>query len=125
VKTRRDRFLVVALVFMAGVGFVVMGVVQDELLPSIFAAAFVIGYGIFLLLSRSEEAHILSSDNLDERQRNLNHEASSIAFTIVVLVALAGAVWENTRNEFGGFSVIASVGGFSYIIATFVLRRRR
>ena len=62
----------------------------------------------------------------DERQRSLDRDATIIAGYCMVFAALTGAVVQIARREGpGAYGVMCVVGGVSYVVALFVLQRRR
>ncbi len=92
---------------------------------AIFGFLLLTAFGAFLAFSRSEIAVIGSAD-ADERQRQIDTEAVRFSYQAVVFVAVAGFVWELTRGDGpGAFTIVCSVGGFTYLAAIAVLKRRR
>jgi hypothetical protein len=62
----------------------------------------------------------------DERQRGMDRDATAITGIVVVLAAIIGVIIQTARNaDPGAYGVICAVGGFSYAVSLFALRRRR
>ena len=62
----------------------------------------------------------------DERQRSLARDATTIAGYTMVFATIAGAVVEIARGQGpGAYGVMCVVGGVTYVVALFVLQRRR
>lgn len=62
----------------------------------------------------------------DERQRRLDRDATAVAGLAMALAAIVGAIVSTARNSGnpGGYGVICFVGGASYVLALFVLKRK-
>jgi hypothetical protein len=62
----------------------------------------------------------------DERQRGMDRDATAITGLVVVLAAIIGAIIQTARSaDPGAYGVICAVGGITYAISLFALRRRR
>jgi hypothetical protein len=62
----------------------------------------------------------------DERQRGMDRDATAIMGIVVVLAAILGVIIQTARNaDPGAYGVICAVGGISYAVSLFALRRRR
>jgi hypothetical protein len=62
----------------------------------------------------------------DERQRGMDRDATAIMGVTVVLVALVGTIVQIARGaDPGGYGVLCTVGGVSYVVGLAVVRRRR
>ena len=62
----------------------------------------------------------------DERQRRLDRDATAVAGLVMALTAIVGAIVSTALNSGnpGGYGVICFVGGVSYVVALFVLKRK-
>lgn len=96
-----------------------------------FAVALAIFYAVCCVViyavsgGSSDVAAILRTDG-DERQRSIDREATLLAGIAMGATAIVGTIVQMARGEDpGGFLIVASVGGFAYLIAIAVLRRRR
>ncbi len=62
----------------------------------------------------------------DERQRGMDRDATAITGLVVVIAAIIGAIIQTARSaDPGAYGVICAVGGISYAVSLFALRRRR
>jgi hypothetical protein len=62
----------------------------------------------------------------DERQRGMDRDATAIMGLAMGLAAIGGAVVQTARNaNSGAFLLMCVVGGVSYSVSLFVVRRRR
>ena len=74
---------------------------------------------------RFEAVQILSNEPpLDERHAQIQLRAVATAYYMVLVVALAGALWEVSQSQPGAFTLICSVGGLTHMISTVMLHRR-
>ncbi len=91
---------------------------------AVFAMLWFPAFGAWQAFARSETA-VINTSEADERQRAIATEAVRHAYGAVVAVAVLGLLWEVARGEPGAFAIVASVGGFTHLAATALLRRRR
>src|SRR5580704_10309567 len=62
----------------------------------------------------------------DERQRGMDRDATAIMGLAMGLAALVGAVVDIARTgNPGPYGVMCAVGGITYVLSLFVVRRRR
>jgi hypothetical protein len=62
----------------------------------------------------------------DERQRGLDRDATAITGLAMAGAAIIGAIVETARGQDpAGYGVLCVVGGVTYVVSLFVLRRRR
>lgn len=109
-----------AVMFLAawlGAGEPVMGLVM---LGIMLTYAAVMRFG-----QRFETVQILGNDPpLDERHAQIQLRAVAMAYYMVLVVALAGALWEVSQSRPGAFTLVCTVGGLTHMISAMVLRRR-
>lgn len=92
-------------------------------LVAIYAVAAVIAY--IWSGGRGDIAAILRVGG-DERQRGMDRDATAITGLVVVLAAIIGAIIQTARSaDPGAYGVICAVGGITYAVSLFALRRRR
>ena len=62
----------------------------------------------------------------DERQRRLDRDATAWSGLAMALTAIIGAIVSTARNggDPGGYGVICVVGGVTYALSLFVLKRK-
>ena len=96
-----------------------------------FAVAIGLFYAVCIVVvyiasgGSGDVAAIMRTDG-DERQRSIDREATLMAGMAMGATAILGTIIQSARGEDpGGFVIIAAVGGFAYMIAIAVLRRRR
>jgi hypothetical protein len=92
-------------------------------LVAIYAMAALIAY--IWSGGRGDVAAILRVGG-DERQRGMDRDATAITGLVVVLAAIIGTIIQTARSaDPGAYGVICAVGGITYAISLFALRRRR
>jgi hypothetical protein len=120
----------------ATAGVLVVGggaVVAASLIADDVAVAIVMGVlyiacaiGAYFWAGGSGDVAAIMRVGGDERQRSLDRDATIIAGYCMVFAALTGAVVQIARGEGpGAYGVMCVVGGVSYVVALFVLQRRR
>lgn len=82
--------------------------------------------GAFIWAGRSGDVAAILRAGGDERQRNLDRDATAITGLVVTLVALIGAIVELGRTGNPGvYGFFCMVAGVAYGASLFLLRRRR
>lgn len=124
-RDRYPRLIVllasVALGLLAGFGYAR----NDEMTRGVIAVVLMTLFGAVAALSK-DEFFVADSPEADERQRSMGADASRIALSCVMFVAVAGFMWEIYTGESpGAFTLICVVGALSYGFAFAYLRRRR
>jgi hypothetical protein len=86
--------------------------------------AIMIAFGsVFLLGRRSETIRLMGRP--DERWRTIDLAATAIAGLVLILVILGAFLWELAHGRDGRpYTLLAAVGGVSYLLALLVLRWR-
>jgi hypothetical protein len=90
-------------------------------------SAFVLigGLQLYEVYGKTEWAK-LSGPDADERQRAIGREAALVSYAAMMLVAVGGFLVEVVRGTAPGpFTLVCAVGGFTLMLAQFVLTRRR
>ena len=124
-STRRRNLLVLIRSTVFGLVFFVTGLVRGDIASAIVSLLFFVGFGVILVVGRDEGTQLLRGAGLDERQQLIYSEAMRNSLVAVVIVAVAGSVWESARGEPGIFTLIASVAGTVLIASLLYLRYRR
>jgi hypothetical protein len=83
------------------------------------------GIAAYLLSGGSGDVAAIMRTDGDERQRNMDHEATRLAGLAMGAAAIGGTVVQLARGEDpDGFLWICTVGGAAYVIALAILRHR-
>lgn len=87
-----------------------------------------VAYGVFLYLfsPRSEVVGLMNGEARDERQRSINERASAAAFSVLVVVLVAGFVVATALGSDVAyvFSSLSAFAGLTWVTALVVLTRR-
>jgi hypothetical protein len=112
---------------LAGVAYLVAGVLGDDLSFGIVGLALMLGVGaVFMISSRWSETVAGLRDRTDERIVQIDRSASLVAGMTVLLAVLAMFVVEIARGEDGSpYSQLGAVGGVTYVVSLVWLRFRR
>lgn len=77
------------------------------------------------LSGRSEIVGVLRGQPADERLASFNLNATAIAGTVAIVVAIAGFLWETAQGRSGAdFAVVAATAGVGYLVALVWMRWR-
>jgi len=62
----------------------------------------------------------------DERQRHIDRDATALSGLAMGFTAIAGAIVSAAVNhgDIGGYGIICFIGGVTYAVSLFILRRR-
>ena len=99
----------------------------DHVLAMILVAFYALAAGVaFLWAGRDTDVGAIMRVSGDERQRRLDRDATALAGLAMGLSAIIGAIVSAARNhgDIGGYGVICFVGGLTYGVSLFVLKRR-
>ena len=91
--------------------------------PGLYA---VTAIGAYLWAGRDSDVGAIMRVAGDERQRRLDRDATALSGLAMGLVAIAGAITSAARDngDIGGYVLIFFVGGVTYVVSRFVLKRR-
>lgn len=74
---------------------------------------------------RSETIGAIGGRPLDERFASLNLQATAIAGTVAIVVAIAGFLWQTARGQDASpFALVAAAAGVGYLASIVWLQRR-
>jgi hypothetical protein len=99
----------------------------DPVLAIGLVAFYAIAGGIaYLWAGRDSDVGAIMRAGGDERQRRLDRDATALSGLAMAVAAIIGAIVSTARNDGdpGGYGVICVVGGLSYVVSLFVLKRR-
>ena len=121
------RWAVPGAAAIAGVAYLVAGVIGDDPSFGIVGLALMLGVGaVFVVASRWSETAAGLRDRTDERINQIDRSASMAAGMTVLLVALVMFGVEIAQGKDGPpYSQLGAVGGVSYLVALVWLRFRR
>jgi hypothetical protein len=121
------RWAVPGVALLAGLSYLVAGVMGDDLGFGIVGLALMLGVGVvFVVASRWSETAAGLRDRKDERINQIDRSASLVAGMTVLLAVLAMFVVEIARGKDGSpYYQLGAVGGTTYLIALVWLRFRR
>lgn len=113
---------------VGGGAVVAASLIADDVAVAIVMGVLYIAFaiGAYFWAGGSGDVAAIMRVGGDERQRSLDRDATIIAGYCMVFAALTGAVVQIARREGpGAYGVMCAVGGVSYVVALFVLQRRR
>lgn len=90
-------------------------------------AFYVLATGLaYLWAGRESDVGAILRVGGDERQRRLDRDANALSGLAMGLTAIVGAIVSAARNhgDIGGYGLICFVGGVTYALSLFVLKRR-
>lgn len=121
------RWAVPAVAVIAGVAYLVAGLIGDDPSFGIVGLALMLGVGVvFVVASRWSETAARLRDRSDERINQIDQSASLFAGMTVLLVVLVMFVVEIAQGKDGSpYSQLGAVGGVTYLVALVWLRFRR
>jgi hypothetical protein len=80
----------------------------------------------YLWAGRDSDIGAIMRAGGDERQRRLDRDATALSGLAMALTAIIGAIVSTARNggDPGGYGVICVVGGLTYGLSLYVLKRK-
>jgi hypothetical protein len=121
------RWRVPAVAVLAGLAYLVAGVMGDDLSFGILGLALMLGVGVaFVVASRWSETAAGLRERTDERINQIDRSASLVAGMTVLLAVLAMFVVEIAQGKDGSpYYQLGALGGVTYLVALVWLRFRR
>ena len=121
------RWSVPGVTVIAGLAYLVAGVIGDDLSFGVVGLALMLGVGVvFVIASRWSETAAGLRDRTDERINQIDRSASLVAGMAVLMAVLAMFVVEIAQGRDGSpYSQLGAVGGVTYLAALVWLRFRR
>ena len=121
------RWAVPGVAVVAGLAYLVAGLVGDDASFGVVGLALMLGAGAaFVIASRWSETVAGLRDRNDERINHIDRSASLTAGMTVLMVVLMMFVVEIAQGEDGSpYSQLGAVGGVTYVVALVWLRFRR
>ncbi|HET6561276.1 MAG TPA: hypothetical protein VFG72_05325 [Marmoricola sp.] len=121
------RWAVPAVALLAGLGYLVAGLLGDDPRFAWFGLGLMVVVGVaFLVLARFSETAAGLRDRNDERINQIDASATTFAGSTVLLVVIAMFMVEVARGQDGApYSALGAVGGVAYVVALVWLRFRR
>lgn len=122
-----SRWAIPTVAVLAGVGYLIAGLVGDNLRFGIFGLLLMLAVGgTFMLAGRRSETVAGLIDRRDERINQLDTTASLVAGMSVLLAAIVMFMVEIAQGRDGSpYYQLAALGGVSYVVALVWLRFRR
>ena len=121
------RWAVPGVAALAGVAYLVAGILGDDVSFGVFGLVLMLGAGgAFVLAARWSETAAGLRDRTDERINDIDRSASLTAGMVVLLAVLVMFVVEIARGEDGSpYSELGALGGVTYVASLTWLRFRR
>ena len=121
------RWAVPVVAVVAGLAYLVAGMLGDDRSFGIFGLATMLGVGaVFMVASRWSETVAGLRDRTDERINEIDRTASLTAGMTVLLVVIVMFVVEVAQGKDGSpYSQLGAVGGVTYLVTLVWLRFRR
>lgn len=121
------RWLIPAAAAVIGVGYLVAGIVGDNLGFGLFGLGLMVAVGLaFLALGRHSETVGGLLDRRDERINSIDRDATLFAGAFTLLVVIVMFMVEIARGQDGApYYQLGAVGGAAYVAALIFLRFRR
>ena len=89
------------------------------------AALFALIASVFAFGGRSETVRQIRGDGADERWRSIDLAATALSGMAIIVSVIGACLWEWAHGRSGSpYSQLGAIGGFAYIAALLVLRRR-
>lgn len=125
--TAMTRWVVPGVAVLAGLAYLVAGVLGEDQKFAIFGLVLMLGVAVvFVVASRWSETVAGLRDRTDERINEIDRSASLVAGMTVLLVVLAMFVVEIAQGKDGSpYYQLGAVGGVTYLVALVWLRYRR
>jgi Na+/melibiose symporter-like transporter len=126
-KSVTARWAIPGVAALAGLAYLVAGLVGDDLSFGIFGLVLMLGVGVvFVVASRWSETAERLRDRTDERINKIDRSATLVAGMTVLLAVLAMFVVEIAQGTDGSpYYQLGALGGVTYLIALVWLRFRR
>lgn len=125
--TKKQTMLIPAVALVIGVGYLVAGIVGDQLIFGIgglFAMLAIVG-ALWFAREHSETVEGLL-DRRDERINDIDLRATAVAGSAVLVATLIAFIVDIARGEDGSpYFWLAALGGVVYIATIVTLRVRR
>lgn len=121
------RWAVPGAAVVAGLAYLVAGMIGGDLSFGIVGLALMVGVGVvFVVASRWSETAAGLREGTDERINQIDRSASLVAGMTVLLVVLVMFVVEIAQGKDGSpYSQLGAVGGVTYVVALIWFRFRR
>ncbi len=126
--TRRStRWAVPLTAAVIGLGYLVAGIIGDNLSFGVFGLCLMVFVGgAFLLLGKRSETFRGLTDRRDERINAIDRDATLLAGVVVIAAIIVMFMVEIAQGEDGApYSLLGALGGVTYIGALAWLRWRR
>jgi hypothetical protein len=121
------RWAVPVVAVLAGLAYLVAGIVGDDVSFGVVGLALMLGVGaVFVVASRWSETAAGVRDRTDERINQIDRSASLTAGMTVLLAVVAMFVVEIAKGQDGSpYHQLGALGGVTYLVALVWLRFRR
>lgn len=121
------RWAVPGAAVVAGLAYLVAGMIGGDLSFGIVGLALMVGVGVvFVVASRWSETAAGLREGTDERINQIDRSASLVAGMTVLLIVLVMFVVEIAQGKDGSpYSQLGAVGGVTYVVALIWFRFRR
>jgi hypothetical protein len=121
------RWAVPGVAVLAGLAYLVAGIVGDDVSFGVVGLALMLGVGaVFVVASRWSETAAGVRDRTDERINQIDRSASLTAGMTVLLAVVAMFVVEIAKGQDGSpYHQLGALGGVTYLVALVWLRFRR
>jgi hypothetical protein len=127
VRKRGTRWIVPGIALAIGVGYLVAGIVGDDLGFGIFGLALMAAAAAAaLVLARYSETMAALLDRSDERINGIDLAATAFAGVVAICADLVMFIVEIARGEDGSpYYQLGAIAGLAYLAALIYLRVRR
>lgn len=124
---RGARWTVPAVSVLIGIGYLVAGLIGDDLGMGLGGLAIMVAVALgFLLLARHSETVAGLADRQDERINSIDRDASLAAGMVLLVTVIVMFMVELARGRDGSpYYQLAALGGATYLVALVWLRLRR
>lgn len=126
-KPSKQRWGIPMLAIAGGVAYLVAGWLGGDPAFGLFGLVVMVGMAAaMLLLARFSETVAGLLDRRDERINSIDNGATMVAGTAVIIAVIVGFIVEIARGQDGSpYSMLATIGGLTYVVALVFLRFRR
>ena len=126
-KPRTQRWPVPTVAAVIGVGYLVAGILGDDLRFGIFGLLLMLGMAaVLLVVGRWSETVAGLLDRRDERIRGIDNDATMFTGIVLIAAVIVGFIVEIARGQDGSpYSMLGAIAGVAYVVALVVLRLRR